>query len=139
MVDCSFELFADKNIKPDELLNLMVSVGWGKESDYDFDALERSIAAYPIIAYCRDRNGTLVGYVSAFTDNAFSTFIGELIVRPEFQCKGIGSSLLTHVVEKCSGVPVYASPFEDTQDFFLERGFKLPKRLMSVVSMRNAA
>ncbi|MEQ1546591.1 GNAT family N-acetyltransferase [Methyloglobulus sp.] len=139
MVDCAFELFTDKNINPNELLDLMVSVGWGKESDYDVNILTRSISAYPIIAYCRDVNGTLVGYVSAFTDNAFSTFIGELIVRPEFQRKGIGSSLLTYVIEKCKGVPVYAAPFEDTQDFFLERGFKVPKRLMSVVSMRNAA
>jgi GNAT superfamily N-acetyltransferase len=139
MVDCSFELFTDKNIKPDELLDLLVSVGWGKESDYDFDVLARSIAAYPVIVYCREKNGWLVGYVSAFTDNAFSTFIGELIVRPEFQRKGIGSSLLTYVVEQCKGVPVYATPFEDTQEFFLERGFKVPKRFMSVVSMRNAA
>ncbi len=139
MIDCAFELFTDKNIKSDELLKWMVSVGWGKESDYDLNVLEKSIAAYPIIAYCRDASGALVGYVSAFTDNAFSTFIGELVVRPEFQRKGIGSALLAHVVEKCRGIPVYATPFEDTQDFFLERGFRVPKRLMSVVSMRNAA
>lgn len=139
MLDCSFELFTDKNINPDELLDLMVSVGWGEESDYDLAVLAKSIAAYPIIAYCRAKNGALVGYVSAFTDYAFSTFIGELIVRPECQPKGIGSSLLAHVFEQYKGVPVYATPFDDTQEFFLERGFNVPKRLMSAVSMRNAA
>lgn len=135
----SFEILADKNITPAEVANLMTSVGWGKETDYDGKEIERSISAYPIIAYCRDSDGLLIGYVSAFTDCAFSTFVGELIVRPSHQHRGIGSALLAHVVEKCRGVPIYATPFQDTEAFFLERGFRVPKRLMSVVSMRNAA
>lgn len=129
----------DKNIAADEVANLLASVGWGKESDYDTATIERSMAAYPIIAYCRNAHGLLIGYVSAFTDGAFSTFIGELIVRRDYQRRGIGSALLAHVVDQCRGVPVYATPFQDTEEFFLERGFRIPKRLMSVVSMRNSA
>ncbi len=135
----SFEIFADKNISAEELANLMASVGWGAEEDYDAKAIEKSLSAYPIIAYCRDSDGLLIGYVSAFTDGAFSTFVGELVVRPAHQGRGIGSALLALVVEKCRGVPVYATPFQDTEAFFLDRGFHVPKRLMSVVSMRNAA
>lgn len=117
----------------------MASVGWGKETNYDLAEIERSLSAYPIIAYCRDSDGVLVGYLSAFTDGAFSTFVGELVVRPSHQHRGIGSSLLAHVAEKCHGVPIYATPFQETEAFFIERGFRMPKRLMSVVSMRNAA
>jgi GNAT superfamily N-acetyltransferase len=134
-----FEIHADKNIEPAELANLMASVGWGDAADYQPEMLLRSMVAYPLVAHCRDASGQLVGYVTAFTDGAFSTFIGELIVRPQFQHRGIGSALLELIVEKCRGVPIYGTPFEDTRDFFLARGFREPKRAMSVVSMRNAA
>lgn len=117
----------------------MASVGWGTEEDYDTQAIERSLSAYPIIAYCRDSGGLLIGYVSAFTDGAFSTFVGELVVRPTYQRRGVGSVLLALVADKCHGVPVYATPFQDSESFFLDRGFRVPKRLMSVLSMRNAA
>lgn len=134
----SFEMFADKNIAAGELANLMASAGWGTEGDYDATVIEKSLSAYPMIAYCRDSGGLLVGYISAFTDGAFSTFVGELVVRPTYQRQGIGSALLAMVVERCRGVPVYATPFQGTEKFFLDRGFHIPKRPMSVVSMRNA-
>jgi len=121
-------MFADKNIAAGELANLMASAGWGTEGDYDATAIEKSLSAYPMIAYCRDSDGLLVGYISAFTDGAFSTFVGELVVRP---------TLLAMIVEKCRGVPVYATPFQGTEKFFLDRGFRVPERPMSVVSMRN--
>ena len=132
-----FTIHADKHVEPHELANLFSSVGWGNEADYRPDTLGRSITAYPLIAYCRDANGLLVGYVSAFTDGVFTTFVGELVIRPEYQRRGVGSALIALVVEKCRGVPIYGISFEDTQDFFLERGFKAPKRNMSVLSMRN--
>ncbi len=90
----SYEMFADKNIAAGELANLMASAGWGTEGDYDATAIEKSLSAYPMIAYCRDSDGLLVGYISAFTDGAFSTFVGELVVRPTYQQRGIGSALL---------------------------------------------
>jgi GNAT superfamily N-acetyltransferase len=138
MVKNNLQVFTDKNIEPTEFANLMASVGWGTESAYDNQAIERSLSAYPFIAHCRDSAGLLIGYVSAFSDGAFSTFVGELVVRPEFQHNGIGTELLRLVVERYSGIPVYATPFEDGQEFFLERGFRVPKRAMSVVSKRNA-
>jgi len=118
---------------------LFASVGWGDDADYQADIISRSIAAYPVVAYCRDSNGLLVAYVSAFTDGAFSTFIGELVVRPQFQRQGIGCAMLELIVEKCRGVPIYGTPFNEDQPFFLKRGFRVPKRAMSVVSMLNAA
>jgi len=134
-----FAICEDKNIESHELANLFASVGWGDDPDYQPEIISRSIAAYPLVAYCRDSNGLLISYVSAFTDGAFSTFIGELVVRPQFQRKGIGSAMLELIVKKCRGVPIYGTPFEDDQSFFLKRGFRVSKRAMSVVSMRNAA
>lgn len=134
-----FAIHANKDIEPLEFANLMASVGWGEEAGYRYEDILRSIAAYPLVAYCRDEHGLLVGYVSAFTDGAFTTFLSELVVRPQFQRMGIGSALLAWVVEQCRGVPMYGMPLDDNRDFFLARGFRVPKRAMSVVSMRNAA
>lgn len=138
MVNNTFQVFTDKNIQSMEIANLMASVGWGVEDAYDNQAIGESLSTYPFIAHCRDSAGLLIGYVSAFSDGAFSTFVGELVVRPEFQRKGIGTELLRLVVERYSGIPIYATPFEDTREFFLEQGFRVPKRAMSVVSKRDA-
>ena len=138
MIKNTFQIFTDKNIQPMELANLMASVGWGNESAYADQAIARSLSTYPFIAYCRDSAGLLIGYLSAFSDGAFSTFVGELAVRPEFQRNGIGTELLRLVVERYSGIPVYATPFEDAQQFFLERGFRVPRRAMSVVAKHSA-
>lgn len=133
-----YTIHADKEIEPHELANLFSSVGWGSEIDYQPETLLRSITAYPLIGYCRNADGLLVGYVSAFTDGAFTTFVSELAVRPDYQGRGIGSALIGLVVEKCHGVPVYGISFEDKRDFFVKRGFKAPARPMSVLSIRNS-
>jgi len=55
-----FAICEDKNIEPHELANLFALVGWGDDADYQPDIISRSIAAYPVVAYCRDSNGLLV-------------------------------------------------------------------------------
>lgn len=133
MDDQRFRISLDKNITTAEFANLMGSVGWGKEDIYDPACIERSLAAYPFVAHVRDRSGRLVGYVSAFSDEAFSTFIGELVVRPEVQHLGIGTELLKRVGQRYPGVPVYAFPFVDVQDFFLQHGYRVGDRAMRVL------
>lgn len=133
-----YATYIDKEIAPDELANLFSSVGWGSEADYQPETLLRSIRAYPLIGYCRNADGLLVGYISAFSDGVFTTFISELAVRPNHQGKGIGSALIGRVVEECRGIPVYGISFDDKRDFFMKRGFKAPARPMSVLSIRNS-
>jgi len=65
-----FAICEDKNIESHELANLFASVGWGDDKDYQPGIISRSIAAYPLVAYCRDSNGLLISYVSAFISTA---------------------------------------------------------------------
>ena len=79
-----------KNISVPEYVSLMAAVGWGAITDYDATSVSRSIDSYPFVAHARTTDGALVGYVSAFSDGAFSTFIGEVLVHPQLQGQGVG-------------------------------------------------
>jgi GNAT superfamily N-acetyltransferase len=115
----------------------MASVGWG--SDYSEELVQRSLAAYPFVAHARSENGVLLGYVSAFSDRAFSTLLGELAVHPEAQRKGIGRALLSAVETEFVGVPVYVKPLGEAKRFFSACGYRAPTVEMQVLFKRNGA
>ncbi|MBI4220293.1 MAG: GNAT family N-acetyltransferase [Chloroflexi bacterium] len=133
MENHGFTIATDGKLVASELIGLLASVGWGREADYDPQDVERSLAAYPFVAHARDRDGRLVGYVSAFSDGSFSTFIGELVVRPDNQRRGVGTALLKAVEERYPGVPVYAHTFNDTAGFFEKHGYRIAQRPMQVL------
>ena len=128
-----------KNISVPEYVSLMAAVGWGAITDYDATSVSRSIDSYPFVAHARTTDGALVGYVSAFSDGAFSTFIGEVLVHPQFQGRGVGSLLLEAVEARYRGVPVYAKPFREQERFFLRNGYRAASRPMAVLFKRNEA
>ena len=131
-------IIRDRHVSANEFALLMGAVGWGSSAAYDRSAIERSISSYPFIAHARAESGTLVGYVSAFSDGAFSVFLGELVVHPQFQRQGIGSRLLGTVESHYGGVPVYVKLFVEQQRFFERNGYSQPSRAMTVLSKRNA-
>ncbi len=130
-------MYTDKQISPDEFAELMDSVGWGSKQDYDSDAIRKSIESYTFVAHIRNDDGQLVAYVSSFSDGAFSTFIGELVVHPTCQGNGLGKELLSAVERRFDGVPIYANPFAPEKEFFIHQGYSEPKRPMMVVSKQN--
>lgn len=133
----SFKMFIDKNIKPEEMAELMDSVGWGKKKEYNHRSILRSLSNFPFVAYIRNEDNELVGYVSAFSDGAFSTFVSELVIHPGVQNQGLGSELLQAVEREYCGIPIYIKHFDDSKDFFIKHGYTEPKRKMSVLSKRN--
>lgn len=133
----NIQIHRTKNISAIEYASLMAAVGWGTITDYDAVSVSRSIDSYPFVAHARTDGGTLVGYVSAFSDGVFSTFIGEVLVHPDFQRQGVGSRLLEAVEARYCGVPVYAKPFRDQELFFLCNGYRAASRPMSVLFKKN--
>lgn len=115
----------------------MAAVGWG--SDYPEELVRRSLSAYPLVAHARTPSGMLVGYVSAFSDRAFSTMLGELVVHPVAQGQGIGRELLAVVETEFAGVPVYVKPLGIAKEFFLACGYRAPSVEMQVLFKRNGA
>jgi GNAT superfamily N-acetyltransferase len=132
----TYTLHTDKNISAAEYSALMEAAGWG--TGYSEEMVRRSLDAYPFIAHARSASGILIGYVSAFSDRVFSTMLGELVVHPEAQRKGIGRALLSAVEEAFPGVPVYVKPLGPAKFFFLACGYQAPAVEMSVLFKRNA-
>jgi GNAT superfamily N-acetyltransferase len=131
----SYSIFTDKNISALEYSSLMESIGWG--SEYSEELVHRSLAAYPFVAHARSESGVLWGYISAFSDRAFSTILGELVVHPLAQRKGIGRALLFAVENEFTGVPVYVKPLGEAKHFFAACGYRAPAIEMQVLFKRN--
>jgi GNAT superfamily N-acetyltransferase len=130
-----YQIHKDKNVSAQEFISIMESVGWG--GDYAEDVVLRSIAAYPFIAHARNDTGSLVGYISAFSDGAFSTMLGELVVCPSMQGKGIGRALLSTVEVEFPDIPIYVTPLQEAKHFFLACGYRAPNIEMSVLFKHN--
>ena len=125
---------ADRVITCEEFSDLLDSVGWG---DAEEAAFLRSHKANPLIVTARSSDGLLVGYASAFSDGAFTTMLGELIVRPDSQRLGIGRSLIQRVEDEFPGVPVYVKALGDARRFFEACGYRCPPVEMTVMFKRS--
>ena len=86
----------EKNsIDVQDYLAIRNSVGWiALKEDQAQTALEHSL--YVVGAYENDR---LVGMGRLVGDGAVICYVQDLIVSPEYQQKGVGSMILTHLVD----------------------------------------
>ncbi|RYZ89806.1 MAG: N-acetyltransferase [Proteobacteria bacterium] len=91
----------------------------------------------PLIVTARSSDGLLVGYTSAFSDGAFTTMLGELIVRPGSQRLGIGRSLIRRVEDEFPGVPVYVKALGDARRFFGACDYQCSPVEMTVMFKRS--
>ena len=79
-----------------DYLALNRSVGWGKvphEPSIN-RALENSLACF-----CALVGDKLVGFVRVIGDNSICFYIQDLLIHPDYQRKGIGSSLMNRTMD----------------------------------------
>ena len=96
-------------------------VGWANPPDAAklLDLLEASSHVW--LALDGDR---LIGYVRAISDGFFAAFIPELEVLPEYQGLGIGSMLLSNLLEDLQGFYSIDSACDDELvNFYRRFGF----------------
>ncbi|MBK6761662.1 MAG: GNAT family N-acetyltransferase [Ignavibacteria bacterium] len=113
-----------------ELCALYDAVGWEGNQP---ESLGISIAAYPCTLTVRNEDGTLIGYLSAFSDEVSTTMIGELIVHPMHQRTGIGSALLRRLREQYPRPSIYANVLPAAKEFFHANGFLEPSIGLAVM------
>lgn len=124
----------DRSFSPDEYAELMAAVHWGEPTDYPAATVAAALRSYHFIGHVRDEAGLLVGYLCAFSDGAFATFVGELVVHPCARGTGVGAALLEAVESAWPGVPVFAIGFRDARGFYYRQGYSHPPRPIEVLT-----
>ena len=109
----------------------------GRGNEYNEDLFRCSIETYPFVALVSSIDGKLLGYISAFSDGAFSAKLVELAVHPDAQRLGIGRVIISAVEYVHRNIPVYVKPLGKAKDFFLTCGYKFPATEMTVLYNRN--
>lgn len=114
----------------DEILDLYESVGWTNYTarpEMLKVAYENSLLT--LAAY---EDKALVGIVRVVGDGASIVFIQDLLVRPEFQRKGIGTALMRAVLERYPAVYQMELMTDDTEKtvaFYQSMGFQRAESL----------
>lgn len=96
------ELREYKGYNGHEILSLYASVGWTAYTSRP-EMLQRAFEG-SLLVLAAYENGKLAGILRAVGDGASIVFVQDILVRPEFQCQGIGSALLREAMERCGDV-----------------------------------
>lgn len=86
----------DKN----EFYELYETTGWNARHQFSKNDLFKAInnSWYVISVYYNEK---LIGFGRVISDGVYQTFIGDLIVHPNYQGKGIGSEVLKRLIDQC--------------------------------------
>lgn len=111
-----------KNLSPDDVQEICASVGWSKrEPELISKALNNSLSVVSI--WDKD---IIVGFARATGDEVFNATIWDMVVRPDYQGRGIGKLVMIELLKDLDkfGIPLitlYADP--GTDSFYKKFGF----------------
>ncbi len=91
-----------ENITPDMLRGFFRGWKEPRTPEDHLKILENS--DHVLLAICTEEH-RVVGFITALTDNVQSAFIPLLEVVPDYRNRGIGSALVTRMLEKLKGIP----------------------------------
>ena len=108
-----------------EILGLYASVGWTAYTDAPA-ALRNGFAnsLLPLAAYAE---AALAGLIRVVGDGHTIVFVQDILVRPQFQRRGIGSVLLQAVLNRYAGVrqiELFTDDTPETAAFYRSMGFR---------------
>lgn len=92
--------YREKPPAPAAYHQLFETTGWNQTYRAGADALCKAISSswYTLSAY---DNNDLVGFGRVISDGVLYALICDLIVKPSYQGKGIGSTLLNKLIARC--------------------------------------
>lgn len=124
-VDADMEIRAYTEYNEAEILDLYASVGWTAYTD-DPAALRNGFAN-SLLTLAAYEEATLVGLIRAVGDGHTVVFVQNILVRPQFQRRGIGSALLQAVLNQYANVRQIELATDDTPKttaFYRSMGFQ---------------
>ena len=108
-----------------EILGLYASVGWTAYTD-DPAALRNGFAN-SLLTLAAYEEAALAGLIRVVEDGHTIVFVQDILVRPQFQRRGIGSALLQAVLNRYAGVRQIELLTDDTPEtaaFYRSMGFR---------------
>ena len=112
-----YNFMINNDITSKDIIDVFKSVGWNKDENNIVEAFKNS---YYITAYDENK---LVGFARAISDNHYYTGIYDVVVRPDYQKKGIGKKLVTMLVDKFRGNYFFLTYTEGNKEFYENCGF----------------
>ncbi len=84
----------------DQYFSLFETTGWNEKYQLTPDELTQAVSnsQFTVTAYDGNR---LVGFGRLVSDGILHAMIYEMIVRPDYQRKGIGAEILKMLIDKC--------------------------------------
>jgi len=92
--------YSAETVTPNQLTGFFV--GWPNPPSPETH-LKILKAAYAIVLARDSETARIVGFVNAISDGILTAYLPLLEVLPEYQKRGIGSELLTRIIEKMDG------------------------------------
>lgn len=108
-----------------EILGLYASVGWTAYTD-DPAALRNGFAN-SLLTLAAYEEAALAGLIRVVGDGHTVVFVQDILVRPQFQRRGIGSALLQAVLDRYANVRHIELATDDTPEttaFYRSIGFR---------------
>jgi ribosomal protein S18 acetylase RimI-like enzyme len=104
-----------------QVRDLFEAVGWtGRIAEES--RLRRMLANADRTAGAWDQD-RLVGFARALCDEAFNGYIGTVCVHPEYRRQGIGTQLVTEIIEDSPGITWVLRAGGDSPGFWEKQGF----------------
>ncbi|WP_234009128.1 GNAT family N-acetyltransferase [Deinococcus sp. NW-56] len=117
-----------------ELLSLYASVGWTSYTR-DPEALARALRQSGFVWTARDGASVLIGLVRGVTDDVSILYVQDLLVRPEWQRRGVGRALMEAVLERYAHVMQTVLLTDNRPDqlaFYRSLGFHNTRDLVNI-------
>ncbi|MGE8080851.1 GNAT family N-acetyltransferase [Peribacillus loiseleuriae] len=123
-LNVEFLSFSERPIKAIEIMMLYTDVGWWEErKEQDIEKMlnqEISVGAW--------KDDTLIGFARAISDGKFRAYIEDVVINSTFQKEGIGTKLVSKLLEELSHIDVISLFCEEHLiPFYRENNFKYTK------------
>ena len=90
-------------VDPKQIVELRNSVGWNGLTDWYKKSLQNS---YFYICCFDDKE--LIGFLDVVSNGVTDSYIQDVIVKPEYQHRGIGTHMMETAIEKLKADKIYA-------------------------------
>lgn len=113
-----------RSANAEEFIEMRQSVGWGfPEKDVISTGLKHSL-----FSVCAEKDGKIIGYGRIVGDGAFTLYIQDIMVKPEYQRSGVGMKMMNEIMEYINeeypqGTMVCLMSAKGKENFYKKFGF----------------